>query len=224
MKINLKVLGLSITVILVCASVRAEDLNFGKTTPNANEIIEHLKVPAQANPDTTGVSDAPSDNGNDDDYHDVDKGQSRNLVFMNSSGQKAVDHKPRAKADVHKSSISAAVTEAAVSLEVLFDYNSATLTAEAKQKLAPLAQALKSPEMKGLHFKIEGHTDAVGGDVFNKSLSLRRAEAIKDYLIANYGVEGVSIEVEGKGKLGLADPKNPDSEINRRVRIVRLGG
>ena len=82
---------------------------------------------------------------------------------------------------------------------------------------------LSSPEMKGLRFKIEGHTDAVGGDAFNKDLSYRRAAAIKKYLTAHYGVDASKIEVEGKGKAGLADPNNPDSELNRRVRIVRLG-
>lgn len=116
------------------------------------------------------------------------------------------------------------MNEAAVSLVVLFDYNSSTLSDEAKQKLGPLAQALKSPEMQGLRFKIEGHTDAVGGDAFNQDLSLRRAEAIKDYLSSQFEVDSASIEVEGKGKQGLADPKHPDSELNRRVRIVRLGG
>ena len=222
MKINLKLLGFSITAILACANVAAEDLNFGKATPDAKQIIEHLKGASPAAADTPANADASA--GEDDDYHDVDRGQSRNLVFMNSAGKKSATPRARLKTNAPSGNISAAVNEAAVSLVVLFDYNSSTLSDNAKQKLAPLAQALKSPEMQGLRFKIEGHTDAVGGDVFNQDLSLRRAEAIKNYLASQFGIDSASIEVEGKGKQGLADPKHPDSELNRRVRIVRLGG
>lgn len=224
MKNNLNILGLGITAILLSTNVKAEDLNFGKATPNAREIIEHLKGASTAVSDTPVSADAPSAN-EDDGYQDVDKGQSRNLVFMNSTGKTAANHRAGLKAAATpKNSISAAVNEAAVSLVVLFDYNSFILTDDAKEKLAPLAQALKSPEMNGLRFKIEGHTDAVGGDVYNQDLSLRRAEAIKDHLTSQFGVDAGSIEVEGKGKQGLADPSHPDSELNRRVRIVRLGG
>ena len=223
MKIYLKLLGWSIATVLACAVVEAEELNFGKATPDAKQIIEHLKgaspaaAESSANPDSSAAFE-------DDGYQDVDKGQSRNLIFMNSAGKKSTNQKPNLKPDAPKVNISTAVNEAAVSLVVLFDYNSSTLSEEAKQKLAPLAQALKSPEMQGLRFKIEGHTDAVGGDMFNQDLSLRRAEAIKDYLTSQFDVDSASIEVEGKGKQGLADPKHPDSELNRRVRIVRLGG
>ncbi len=223
MKISLKLLGLSITAILACADVKAEDLNFGKATPDAKQIIEHLKGASPATANTQENADSPSAT-EDDGYQDVDKGQSRNLVFMNAAGKKAANQRAKSKDDAPRENISAAVDEAAVSLVVLFDYNSFTLSDDAKQKLAPLAQALKSPEMQGLRFKIEGHTDAVGGDSFNQDLSLRRAEAIKDYLTSQFDVNSANIEVEGKGKQGLADPKHPDSELNRRVRIVRLGG
>jgi outer membrane protein OmpA-like peptidoglycan-associated protein len=222
-KIYLKLLGLSITTILACADVKAEDLNFGKATPSAEQIIEHLKGASPAVADSPVNADTPVA-AEDDGYQDVDKGQSRNLVFMNSAGKKTANQRAKLKTDAPRENISAAVNEAAVSLVVLFDYNSFTLSDEAKQKLAPLAQALKSPEMQGLRFKIEGHTDAVGGDAFNQDLSLRRAEAIKNYLTSQFDVDSASIEVDGKGKQGLADPKHPDSELNRRVRVVRLGG
>ncbi|MDD2759212.1 MAG: OmpA family protein [Methylomonas sp.] len=112
--------------------------------------------------------------------------------------------------------------EKAISLEVLFDYNSDTLTAEAKRQLGPVGMALASDDLKGMNFRIEGHTDVIGGDEYNLNLSRRRAEAVKAYLTEQYGLAGVSIEIVGKGKNELADKANPASEANRRVRIVRL--
>lgn len=113
--------------------------------------------------------------------------------------------------------------EKAISLEVLFEYDSDVLTAEAKQQLGPVGMALASDDLKGMSFRIEGHTDVIGGDQYNLDLSRRRAEAVKAYLTEQYGLAGVSIEILGKGEHDLADKDQPTSEVNRRVRIIRLG-
>lgn len=128
------------------------------------------------------------------------------------TGKEKPKHKP----------VTPVMKEMAVSMEILFDYDSDTLTAEAKQQLGPVGMALASDDLKGMNFKIEGHTDAIGGDQYNLDLSRRRAEAVRAYLTEQYGLAGVSIEVVGKGKSNLADQANPTSEANRRVRIVRL--
>ena len=128
------------------------------------------------------------------------------------TGKSTPKHKP----------VTPTMKEQAISLEVLFDYDSATLTAEAKQQLGPVGMALASDDLKGMHFRIEGHTDVIGGDEYNMELSRRRAEAVKDYLTEQYGLAGVSIEIVGKGERDLADSSHPTSEVNRRVRIVRL--
>lgn len=127
--------------------------------------------------------------------------------------QSTLKHKP----------VTPVLKEVAVSMEVLFDYDSDTLTAEAKQQLGPVGMALASDDLKGMNFRIEGHTDVIGSDPYNLDLSRRRAKAVKDYLTEQYGLAGVSIEIVGKGKSNLADKANPTSEVNRRVRIVRLG-
>ena len=113
--------------------------------------------------------------------------------------------------------------EKAISLQVLFDYDSANLTAEAMQQLQPVGQALASDDLKGMSFRIEGHTDIIGGDQYNLELSRRRAAAVKNYLTDQYGLVNMPIQIVGKGKTDLADRDNPTSEVNRRVRIVRLG-
>jgi outer membrane protein OmpA-like peptidoglycan-associated protein len=111
------------------------------------------------------------------------------------------------------------IAEKAISLQILFDYNSATLTESAKAQLEPVGRALASGDLSGMKFRIEGHTDVIGGDEFNIELSRRRAEAVKQYLTQQFA----AIQIQGKGKSDLADAANPTSEANRRVRIVSLG-
>ena len=64
---------------------------------------------------------------------------------------------------LHSSEPAASVTESAaraLSLEVYFEFDSANLTAEAMQQLAPVGQALESNELANVEFTLEGHTDA----------------------------------------------------------------
>ena len=108
-----------------------------------------------------------------------------------------------------------------LSLEILFDYNSATLSEKGREQLRPVGDALANPDLKGKQYIIEGHTDVVGGDQFNIDLSRRRAAAVKEFLLSQ-GLPAYSLKIEGKGKQNLADKDDPTSEVNRRVRIVML--
>ena len=111
-------------------------------------------------------------------------------------------------------------SESAISMEIVFDYKSAKLTDTAKEQLTPVGQALVSEDLKDQSFIVEGHTDAVGGQSYNKTLSEQRAASVKDFLVSNFSVQPDHIEIIGKGKEELLDPKHPDSEVNRRVRFV----
>jgi len=122
--------------------------------------------------------------------------------------------KPKGKKSVEQ--------EAALSMEILFSYNSAQLTDDAKNQLKPVGEAMRSDQLKTLSFVVEGHTDAIGGESYNKGLSLDRAASVKQYLVDTFQLDGSRFKIEGKGKSNLLDPKNPSSEINRRVRIVRV--
>ncbi|MFI3221015.1 MAG: OmpA family protein [Methylococcales bacterium] len=108
----------------------------------------------------------------------------------------------------------------AISMEIVFDYKSAKLTDAAKEQLTPVGQALISEDLKDQSFIVEGHTDAVGSQPYNKTLSEQRAASVKDFLVNNFSVQPDHIQIVGKGKEGLLDPKHPDSEVNRRVRFI----
>jgi OOP family OmpA-OmpF porin len=107
-------------------------------------------------------------------------------------------------------------------LKIMFEFNSAELTPEARLRLDELGRALVSDELQRFRFRIAGYTDAVGGDSFNRSLSARRARSVVEYLTRSYGISTARLEALGLGESQLADPSNPESAVNRRVEIRTL--
>jgi outer membrane protein OmpA-like peptidoglycan-associated protein len=110
--------------------------------------------------------------------------------------------------------------EIALSIEIMFGYNSADLTDAGKEQLTPVGKALASGKIKSLDYVIEGHTDAIGSDAYNKRLSEERAASVKAFLVNTFTLPSSSIQIVGKGKSNLRDPSNPTNEVNRRVRII----
>jgi OmpA-OmpF porin, OOP family len=104
-----------------------------------------------------------------------------------------------------------------------FAFGSAELTPDARAVLDELAAALGSDALGGSRFLIEGHTDAVGSESYNQELSKRRAEAVQLYLAAKQ-IEPTRLESAGKGETELLEPTQDPSALNRRVRVVNLGG
>ena len=71
-------------------------------------------------------------------------------------------------------------------------------------------------------FLIEGHTDAVGNDVDNLSLSDRRAEAVAGILSDTFGVPPENLVTQGYGKQFLEIETPAPERLNRRVAIRRI--
>jgi OOP family OmpA-OmpF porin len=69
-----------------------------------------------------------------------------------------------------------------------------------------------------------GHTDSVGTDTYNQKLSIRRAEAVKAYLVSK-GIEANRVYTEGKGESQpIASNKTAAGRLkNRRVEIEVVG-
>jgi outer membrane protein OmpA-like peptidoglycan-associated protein len=104
--------------------------------------------------------------------------------------------------------------------DLLFEYGSATLAESAKLSLMNLGfLILKNPESL---FVIEGHTDNFGGADYNLDLSLRRAQAVTQWLQESLDIPADRIRAMGMGKTKLiANPQGSVEEqaINRRVEI-----
>jgi outer membrane protein OmpA-like peptidoglycan-associated protein len=111
-------------------------------------------------------------------------------------------------------------TPLSVNLYVSFAYDSADLTADARITLDRLGGALRDRRLDGFSFLIAGHTDAKGTAEYNQSLSERRAETVRGYLVAQFGIGAERLQARGYGKSRLLDPARPEDGINRRVQVV----
>ncbi len=109
----------------------------------------------------------------------------------------------------------------AISMQLLFEFASADLSAEAKSHLDAVAAAMSSEQLVQYGFLVEGHTDAVGSDEYNQNLSEARAKSAKTYLVDDKGVDASRIQTVGKGEGDLLKPGEPEAAENRRVQIVR---
>jgi outer membrane protein OmpA-like peptidoglycan-associated protein len=110
----------------------------------------------------------------------------------------------------------------AVDLYVNFAYNSADLTGDARITLDQLGGALRDPRLAAFTFMVAGHTDAKGGVDYNQKLSERRAEAVRAYMISQYGIAAERLSAVGYGKSQLLDPSRPEDGVNRRVQIINM--
>jgi outer membrane protein OmpA-like peptidoglycan-associated protein len=110
-------------------------------------------------------------------------------------------------------------------LAVDFETGSAELTPRAMATLDQLGKALTSPELSAYNFKIAGHTDTVGDPSINQTLSDQRAQAVKSYLEAKFGISDARLQAVGLGENDLLDPTPPQTpdQRNRRVQIINIG-
>ena len=106
---------------------------------------------------------------------------------------------------------------------VQFATGTANLNASAREGLARFAGIVAS--YPGLRFNVEGHTDTTGSLATNNELSLRRASAVREYLIGQ-GIAPERIDVAGLGPSRPIEDNSTDQgrARNRRVEIVLSGG
>ncbi len=112
--------------------------------------------------------------------------------------------------------------DAAVNLNIPFEYNSSQLKPEASAQLTQLKAALTSEALRRDRIVVAGHTDAKGNPKYNQQLSLKRAESVKRFLMDN-GVAADRLQTVGYGSERLLTPDRPEDPQNRRVEIRDIG-
>jgi outer membrane protein OmpA-like peptidoglycan-associated protein len=112
-----------------------------------------------------------------------------------------------------------------VAIHILFETGSAKVTDSfSHRQLDEAGKALSSEALQGLHFEIAGHTDNVGTDDDNQSLSEARARAVKRFLVDKYHIDATRLTIRGYGEtLPVASNESETGRArNRRVVFKRL--
>jgi outer membrane protein OmpA-like peptidoglycan-associated protein len=106
--------------------------------------------------------------------------------------------------------------------DALFDFNKHDIKPFAEPALKEAAAYIAEFMGPGHRVYITGHTDNVGGPVFNEGLSQRRADAVAKWLIDNKHVDASRVTTHGAGEEKPIAPNNtPDGRArNRRVEIL----
>ena len=116
----------------------------------------------------------------------------------------------------------AAASKVTYAADAFFDFDKAVVKPAGKAKLDDLVA-----KIKGINLEViiaVCHTDSIGSDAYNQKLSVRRAEAVKAYLVSK-GIEKNRVYTEGKGeKQPVASNKTKEGRAkNRRVEIEVVG-
>lgn len=111
-----------------------------------------------------------------------------------------------------------------ISSDVLFEFDKAALTAEARGHIAGLARRIRGTTGT---VEVSGHTDSRGEPGYNRELSRRRADAVKAELARHLSGAGIEITAEGRGETDPVAPNEKNGEDdpegraqNRRVEIT----
>jgi len=115
-----------------------------------------------------------------------------------------------------------AASKVTYAADAFFDFDKSVLKPEGRAKLDDLVS-----KIRGINLEViiaVGHTDSIGTDAYNQRLSVRRAEAVKAYLVSK-GIERNRVYTEGKGeKQPVADNRTKEGRAkNRRVEIEVVG-
>jgi OOP family OmpA-OmpF porin len=119
-----------------------------------------------------------------------------------------------------------AMDKIAIAATMLFDFDSAELSDDAKAVIDERIQALAGQARLTSAMRIEGHTDSTGPEAYNLQPSERRAQAVADYIVSKaYRVTAADIELIAKGESEpVASNETREGRAqNRRVDIAAQG-
>jgi len=187
----------------------------GDKLSDVDEVQTYRTDPAKVDTDTDVLSD----------YDEVTKNKTNPLKSdTDGGGMSDGEEVTRGtnpldpKDDVLKETIILEKGKTVILKGVNFEFNKATLTMDSENTLEMAYNALVAqPDIKVL---IVGHTDAVGSDAYNKKLSFRRAETVKNWMVVK-GISARRMSVAGKGEIEPIDSNETDDgrANNRRMEF-----
>ncbi len=166
----------------------------------------------------TGVASAQTvDNWKNGSGELIWKNGSNELCWQNNFWTPAT-----AAAECVKKSGQPTADKISIKAEALFDFDKAIVKPEGRKILDQVAA--RQAQIKLETIIAVGHTDWIGPDAYNQALSVRRADAVKAYLVSK-GVPANRITASGKGKSNpVADNRTAAGRaLNRRVDVEIIG-
>ncbi|UCF92032.1 MAG: OmpA family protein [Desulfobacterales bacterium] len=106
-------------------------------------------------------------------------------------------------------------------LHIHFAFDSAELSQSAQKSLDEFGKSMHDPSLRGQRFIVAGHTDDVGPPDYNMELSYRRATAVKNYLVSQFGINPGDLLIEAYGESRPYVPQQTEEArtANRRVEF-----
>lgn len=107
--------------------------------------------------------------------------------------------------------------------DVYFETDKATLLPESEARLDEAGAAIE--KFADLKVEVQGHSDSRGATKYNEKLSQARAEAVREYLLAHFHLNGDNLVAKGYGESQLVvSPEKTDEDfaMNRRVVLSAL--
>jgi outer membrane protein OmpA-like peptidoglycan-associated protein len=213
--------SLSAIILIVASGISWSVNSDTQQAPSKDDFIKGLK-PVRQKPQTRGLALVPANTAEQPEQKQPRFDSEPNVL----EPEQVIEQTPvkSTKTTPVATSLPAEVVSAPqISVNLTFDYNSSELTSATKVTLDNLGQAMQDEQLKPYNFIIEGHTDSKGGAAYNWELSLRRAAAVKRYLIESHQIDPQRTKVVGKGETEPAYPENPQAPGNRRVVIINSG-
>lgn len=143
---------------------------------------------------------------------------------VNTGSKKPVKlSKEEAKALEETVSIEDAAVLKTFNITAQFPSGSANLTQEGKEQIKPAGEYIKENMQRVKTVFIEGHSDSQGPDEFNRLLSERRAQMVKNYLVRTYQIETDLIKAIGFGESSpIADNATSAGRLKNRRVIIKV--
>ncbi len=139
-------------------------------------------------------------------------------VFLTKVMKKAAPVMKKAAPVMKKAVMKKPVEKISMTLHFEFDFDKAVVRPDAHDDATKIAEALK--EYPGANVQLEGHTDSVGTEDYNMSLSRQRAESVKMYLVEKFNINASRISTVGYGKSKPVATNDTEAGKQKNRRVV----